>query len=403
MTEQSKSKELIELEKKYLAPNYKPLDVVISKGKGVWVYDADGKKYMDFLAAYSALNQGYCHKRILKAAIEQMKTVTLTSRAFRNDQLPLWGKEICELLGYEMVLPMNTGAEAVETALKAARRWGYKYKNIPEGKAEIIVCDGNFHGRTTTIVSFSTDEEYKQGFGPFTPGFKVIPYGDADALRNAVTANTVAFLFEPIQGESGVKIPKDGFIKEVRKICDDNKMLMIADEIQSGLGRTGKLLSCWHEEVKPDMVTLGKALSGGFYPVSAVVASKEILIVFDPGSHGSTYGGNPLAAAISREAMRVLVEEKLVERAEELGKWFFGKLRKIKSKHVKEIRGRGLWFGIDLYPEAGGARKFAEALMKEGLLVKETHTHTLRLAPPLTITKKELTDAYNILKKVLEA
>ncbi len=395
------SSELIALESKYVAPNYKPLDVVIAKAEGVWVWDVEGNKYMDFLAAYSALNQGYNHPKIKQALIDQLENVTLTSRAFRNDLLGVFAEKLCNLLGYEMMLPMNTGAEAVETAIKAARKWGYTKKGIAPDKAEIIVCEDNFHGRTTTIVSFSTEEEYKEGFGPFTPGFKVIPYGDAEALRNAITENTAAFLFEPIQGEAGVRIPPDGYIAEVRKICDENNVLMIADEIQAGLGRTGKLLTCWWEDVKPDMVCLGKALSGGFYPVSAVVSSREILSVFGPGQHGSTYGGNPLASAVAIAALDVLVEEKLPERAQELGSYLMSKLETLTSSNIKEIRGKGLWFGIDLTEESGGARKFAEALMERGLLVKETHKYTLRLAPPLTITKEEIDWAFEQLKAVL--
>ena len=396
-----RSEELIALEKQYLAPNYKPLDVVIAKGEGVSVEDVDGNRYMDFLAAYSALNQGYMHPRIKAAMIDQLDKVALTSRAFRNDQLPLLAKELCDMTGFEMMLPMNTGAEAVETAIKAARKWGYKVKGVEDGKQEIIVCDDNFHGRTVTIVSFSTEEDYKEGFRPFTPGFISIPYGDAKALEDAITENTVAFMFEPIQGEAGVRIPPDGFIKDVRRICDENNMLMIADEIQSGLGRTGKMFAFEWEEVRPDMVTIGKALSGGFYPVSAVLASKAILSLFGPGQHGSTYGGNPLGCRIAREAMAVLVEEKLVERSAEMGVAFLERLKAIDSPHVAAVRGRGLWFAIDLKPEAGGARRFAEALMEKGLLVKETHTHTLRLAPPLTITQEELDWAFDRLCEVL--
>jgi len=401
MTSKKRSEELIALENEYLAPNYKPLDVVIAKGDGVNVEDVDGKKYMDFLAAYSALNQGYMHPRIKNALIDQLDNVALTSRAFRNDQLPLLAQELCGMTGFEMMLPMNTGAEAVETAIKAARKWGYRIKGVEDGKQEIIVCNDNFHGRTVTIVSFSTEEEYKEGFRPFTPGFKSIPYGDIKALEDAITENTVAFLFEPIQGEAGVLIPPDGFIKDVRRVCDENNMLMIADEIQSGLGRTGKMFAFQWEDVRPDMVTIGKALSGGYYPVSAVLSSKEILSLFGPGQHGSTYGGNPLGCRIAREAMAVLVEEKLIERSAEMGVAFLERLKAIDSPHVESVRGRGLWFAIDLKPEAGGARRFAEALMEKGLLVKETHTHTLRLAPPLTITQEELDWAYDRLCEVL--
>ncbi len=392
---------LMELERRYLAPNYKPLDVVIERAEGVWVVDTEGKKYMDFLAAYSALNQGYLHPRILKAMIEQAKKCTLTSRAYRNDQLPLFAKELCEMSGFDMMLPMNSGAEAVETALKSARLWGTKVKHVPEGKAEIIVCENNFHGRTVTIVSFSSDEEYREGFGPFTPGFRIIPYGDAGALEDAVTENTVAFLVEPIQGEAGVLIPPDGYLKEVRDICTDNNMLFIADEIQSGLGRTGRMFACDWEEVRPDMICLGKALSGGFYPVSAVVGNRDVLSLYTPGQHGSTFGGNPLASAIAREALAVLREEKLIERAAELGDYMRKKLDGLNSPLVKEIRGRGLWFGIQLIPEAGGARQYCEKLMEDGLLCKETHEHTIRLAPPLVITGEEIDWALERVFRVL--
>ncbi len=397
-----RSKEMIELENQYVAPNYKPLDVVIESGQGVWVVDAEGNKYMDFLAAYSALNQGYVHPRIKEAMIEQLQKCTLTSRAFRNDQLPYYAKELCEYTGMEMMLPMNSGAEAVETALKSARLWGEKVKGIAPGKCEIIACKNNFHGRTIAIVSFSSDEEYREGFGPFTPGFKVIPYGDIQALKDAITPNTAAFLFEPIQGEAGILIPPTGFLKQVREVCDENNMLMIADEIQSGLGRTGRVFACDWEEVKPDMITIGKALSAGFYPISAVVGSRAVLSLYQPGQHGSTFGGNPLACAIARAALDVLKEEKLVERSAELGEYLAGRLNELNSKHVKEIRGRGLWFGIELHPEAGGARKFCEQLMSMGLLCKETHTHTIRLAPPLTITKEEIDWALERIFKVLE-
>ncbi len=395
------SRELIELENRYVAPNYKPLDVVIERGQGVWVYDADGKKYMDFLAAYSALNQGYVNERVLNAMIEQAKKCTLTSRAFRNDQLPYFAKELCELTGYEMMLPMNSGAEAVETALKLARLWGEKVKGVPKNKTEIIACNNNFHGRTISIVSFSSDEEYREGFGPFTPGFSIIPYGDIEALKAAITPNTAAFIVEPIQGEAGILIPPAGYLKQVRELCDAQNVLFIADEIQSGLGRTGKVFACDWEGVRPDMITLGKALSAGFYPVSAVVSSKAILSLFFPGQHGSTFGGNPLACAVAREAIRVLKDEKLIERAEELGTYLKERLEALNSPKVKEIRGRGLWFGIELKPEAGGARQYCEQLMDKGLLCKETHVDTIRLAPPLTITKEEIDWALERLFEVL--
>jgi ornithine--oxo-acid transaminase len=396
------TREIIELEDKYGAHNYHPLDIIISRAEGVWVWDINDKKYMDFLAAYSAVNQGHCHPRILKAMMDQAKRVTLTSRAFRNDQLSLFYKKLADITGMEVSLPMNTGAEAVETAIKAARKWGYDNKKIPAEKAEIIVCENNFHGRTTTIVGFSTEEDYKEGFGPFTPGFKIIRYGDISALKSAVTKNTVAFLFEPIQGEGGIIIPPDGYLKAVSDICKENNILMIADEIQSGLGRTGKLFAYQHEDgVQPDMLIIGKALSGGFYPVSAVVSSKEILNVFKPGSHGSTFGGNPLACAIACEALDVIIDDNLSERSAELGEYLMDLLLSIDSKYVKEIRGRGLWVGIELEKEAGGARRFCEALMDEGLLCKETHENVIRLAPPLVITKEEINWAFSKIEKVL--
>lgn len=385
-----KSREFIEMEDNYGAHNYKPLDVVITAGKGVWLEDVEGKKYMDFLAAYSAVNQGHCHPRIVKVMQEQASKLALTSRAFRNDQWPLLAKELSELTGYEMVLPMNSGAEAVETAIKAARKWGYKVKGVAEDKAEIIVCDGNFHGRTITIITFSPEEQYKDGFGPLTPGFKMIPYGDADALEKAISPNTVAFLVEPIQGEGGVVVPPAGFLKKARELCTKNNVLLVADEIQSGLGRTGKMFASEHEGVRADMVTIGKALSGGMYPVAAALASKEILGVFNPGDHGSTYGGNPLGSAVAREALKVIVDEKLCERAAELGDYLMAQLNKIKSPHVDLFRGKGLWIGIVLKKEANGARRFCEAMMGKGVLAKETHWNIIRLAPPLVITKEEI-------------
>ena len=384
------SKEYIELEEKYGAHNYHPLDVVINKAEGVWVYDVDGKKYLDCLAAYSAVNQGHCHPRIVKALKDQAEKVTLTSRAFRNDQLPFLYKELCELTGYQMVLPMNSGAEAVETALKAARKWGYKLKGIKENEAEIITCSNNFAGRTISIISFTTVDQYKDGFGPFTPGFKIIPYGDSGALEKAITKNTAAFLVEPIQGEGGVIVPPDGYLKKAFDICKKNNVLFIADEIQSGLGRSGKLFAFEYENIHPDVVIIGKALSGGCYPVSAVLASSEVLGVFNPGDHGSTFGGNPLAAAIARESIKVLLEENLIGNSFEMGKYFREKLRSIKSKHVKEIRGKGLFIGVELKPEANGARRFCEALMEKGILCKETHENVIRFAPPLIITKNEI-------------
>jgi ornithine--oxo-acid transaminase len=397
------SQDYIAIEDRYGAHNYKPLDVVITKGQGVWVEDIEGKKYMDFLAAYSALNQGHCHPRLVKVIQKQAERLALTSRAFRNDQLPLLAKELCELTGYEMMLPMNSGAEAVETAIKAARKWGYQIKGVKADKAEIIVCNGNFHGRTITIVTFSPEQQYKEGFGPFTPGFKTIPYGDADALEKAITPNTVAFLIEPIQGEGGVVVPQKGFLKRSKEICEKHNVLFVADEIQSGLGRTGKMFASEHENVRADMVTIGKALSGGMYPVSAVLSSKEILGVLKPGDHGSTYGGNPLACAIAREALKVIVDEKLCERAAELGDYLIQQLQRIKSPHVDSYRGKGLWIGIVLKKEAGGARRFCEALKERSILTKETHWNIIRLAPPLVITKKEIDWALERIEQVLGA
>jgi ornithine--oxo-acid transaminase len=389
----------IELEDQYGAHNYHPLDVVIEHAEGVWVYDVEGNRYLDCLASYSAVNQGHCHPKILKAMIEQARRVTLTSRAFRNDQLPLLYQELHDLTGFEMALPMNSGAEAVETAVKAARKWGYKLKGIPDGKAEIIVCANNFHGRTVTIVSFSTDEQYRDGFGPFTPGFKVIPFGDANALRAAITPNTCAFLVEPIQGEAGIVFPPVGFLKEAAAICRENRVLLIADEIQSGLGRTGKLFAYMHEGITPDVVIVGKALSGGFYPVSAVLASKEVLGVFRPGDHGSTFGGNPLACAIARAALRVLVSENLIQRSAELGDYFLTKLKTLRSPHIREVRGKGLWIGIELDVPA---RPYCEALKELGILCKETHEHVIRIAPPLVITREDIFWAFERIKRVIE-
>ena len=391
--------ELIALEEQFGAHNYHPLDVVIERAEGVWVYDVEGKRYLDCLAAYSAVNQGHCHPRILATLIQQSSRVTLTSRAFRNDQLPLLCKELHELTGFEMALPMNSGAEAVETAVKAARKWGYKVKGIPEGKAEIIVCANNFHGRTVTIVSFSSDEQYRDGFGPFTPGFRIIPYGDAEALRAAITPNTCAFLVEPIQGEAGIVMPPAGYLKEAEAICREHRVLFMCDEIQSGLGRTGKLFAYMHENVKPDVLIVGKALSGGFYPVSAVLASKEVLGVFKPGDHGSTFGGNPLACAVARSALRVLVEEKLVERSAELGAYFLGLLQSMRSPDLKEIRGKGLWIGIELLSPA---RPYCEALKDVGILCKETHDRVIRIAPPLTITREEIDWAFGRIRRLVE-
>jgi ornithine--oxo-acid transaminase len=399
VTETTHAQELIALEEQFGAHNYHPLDVVIERAEGVWVYDVEGKRYLDCLAAYSAVNQGHCHPRILATLIQQSSRVTLTSRAFRNDQLPLLCKELHELTEFEMALPMNSGAEAVETAVKAARKWGYKLKGIPEGKAEIIVCANNFHGRTVTIVSFSSDEQYRDGFGPFTPGFRIIPYGDANALREAITPNTCAFLVEPIQGEAGIVMPPAGYLKDAEAICRENRVLFMCDEIQSGLGRTGKLFAYMHENVKPDVLIVGKALSGGFYPVSAVLASKEVLGVFKPGDHGSTFGGNPLACAVARSALRVLVEEKLVERSAELGAYFLGLLQSMRSPDLKEIRGKGLWIGIELLSPA---RPYCEAWKDVGILCKETHDRVIRIAPPLTITREEIDWAFGRIRRLVE-
>jgi ornithine--oxo-acid transaminase len=396
------TQDYIDMENRYNAHNYQPLDVVLTRGNGVWVEDVDGRRYMDFLAAYSALNQGHCHPRLVKVMVEQAARLALTSRAFRNDQLPLLARDLCELTGYEMMLPMNSGAEAVETAIKAARKWGYEVKGVKDEQAHIVTCHGNFHGRTITIISFSPEEQYRDGFGPFTPGFELIPFGDAAALEAAITPNTVAFMVEPIQGEGGVVVPPQGYLKKAREICDRHNILLITDEIQSGLGRTGKLLAAEHEGVRADMVTIGKALSGGMYPVSAVLADKSVLCVFSPGDHGSTYGGNPLACAVAREALRVLVDEKLVERAAELGDYLMSRLHEIESPHIKQIRGKGLWIGIVLKPESGGARRFCEALMHHGVLAKETHWNIIRLAPPLVITREEIDWALERLANVLQ-
>jgi ornithine--oxo-acid transaminase len=393
------TQDFVELESRYGAHNYHPLDVVIERAEGVWVYDVEGRRYLDCLAAYSAVNQGHCHPRILQTLQEQARKVTLTSRAFRNEQLPLLYKELHDLTGFDMVLPMNSGAEAVETAIKTARKWGYKVKGIPADKAEIIVCANNFHGRTVTIVSFSSDEQYRDGFGPFTPGFKVIPFGDANALREAVTPNTCAFLVEPIQGEAGIVIPPKGFLREAAAICRANRVLLMADEIQSGLGRTGKLFAYMHEAVTPDVLIIGKALAGGFYPVSAVLASREILGVYKPGDHGSTFGGNPMGCAIARTALRILIEEKMVERSAELGAYLLTLLQTLRSSDLKEVRGRGLWIGIEL---RSPARPYCEALKAEGILCKETHDRVIRIAPPLVISRQEIDWAFERITRVIQ-
>lgn len=396
-----RSQYFIDLENRYGAHNYHPLDVVVESAKGIWVTDVNGNRYMDCLSAYSAVNQGHAHPAIAQAMMEQIGKVTLTSRAFRNDQLGLFYQELCELTGFERALPMNSGAEAVETALKAVRKWGYKIKGVPEGQAEIIVCQNNFAGRTITIVGFSTEAQYQDGFGPFTPGFKVIPFGDADALEAAITPNTVAFLLEPIQGEGGIIVPPDGFLKRAREICTANNVLLVTDEIQTGLGRTGKLFAFEHEGIRPDMVTIGKALSGGYYPVSAVLASDEILGVFHPGDHGSTFGGNPLACAVARAALKVIVEEKLIDNAEEVGAYFRERLEEINSPHIKEIRGKGLLIGVELHESAGGARRFCEALQEAGILCKETHHTIIRFAPPLVIQKADVDWAIERIHQVM--
>ncbi len=381
------AQELIGLEERYGAHNYHPLDVVIERAEGAWVYDVEGKRYLDLLAGYSALNQGHCHPAIYKAMCEQAKKVTLTSRAFRNDQLPLLYQELHEMTGYEMALPMNSGTEAVETALKTARKWGACVKKIPAGQAEIIVCSNNFHGRTISIVGFSSEEQYRSGFGPFSEGFKRIPFGDAQALREAITPNTCAFLVEPIQGEAGILVPPDGYLREVAEICKANDVLLMVDEIQSGLGRTGKLFAYMHEGISPDVVIIGKALSGGFYPVSAVLASRAVLGVFQPGDHGSTFGGNPLASAVARAALKVVVEEKLSERSAELGAYALERLKGLKSEKIVEVRGKGLWIGVELKVPA---RPLCEALQERGVLCKETHSTVIRLAPPLVISQEDL-------------
>lgn len=396
-----RSEDYIKLENEYGAHNYKPLDVVLSRGQGVWVWDVDGKKYLDCLASYSAVNQGHCHPKIMQTMIEQCKKLTLTSRAFRNDQLGLFYEELCKLTNSHKVLPMNSGAEAVETVIKAVRKWGYKVKGVPKDQAEIIVCENNFHGRTITLVGFSTEEHYREGFGPFTPGFKIIPFGDAEALESAITPNTVGFLVEPIQGEAGIIIPPDGYLRKAKSICEKNQVVFILDEIQTGLGRTGKLLAEQHEGIEADISVVGKALSGGFYPVSVVLSNTEILGVLRPGEHGSTFGGNPLACAVARTALRVLIEEGMIENSASMGAYFLGELKKIRSPLIKEVRGRGLMIGVELFPEAGGARLYCEKLMNIGVLCKETHDHIIRLTPPLIITKEEIDWALERIEDVL--
>jgi ornithine--oxo-acid transaminase len=396
------TKQYIALEDEYGARNYHPLDVVIQRGEGIWVEDVEGNRYLDCLSAYSALNQGHVHPRILKALKDQAEKVTLTSRAFRNDQLPLLYKELSEWTGYEMSLPMNSGAEAVESALKLARKWGYQKKGIPRYQAEIIVASGNFHGRTISIITFSTETLYRDDFGPFTPGFVTVPYGDAEAMEKAINSNTAAILIEPIQGEGGVLIPPQGYLKKIRKMCTENNVLFIADEIQTGLGRTGRLFACDYEEVRPDVIIIGKALAGGFYPVSAIIADEPILGLFTPGEHGSTFGGNPLGAAVARESIKVIREEKLVENSALMGEYFMERLVEIPSPHVKEVRGKGLLIGVELKNEAGGARRFCEELMKKGILAKETHEKVIRFAPPLIIKKEDIDWAIPRIRETLQ-
>lgn len=396
------SKFYIDVEDLYGAHNYNPLDVVLERGKGIWVWDVEGNKYIDFLSSYSAVNHGHCHPRMVKALANQGKKLTLTSRAFRNEQWPMLAKELCDMTGFELALPMNSGSESVETAIKAVRMWGYKKKGIPQDKAEIITCANNFHGRTITIIGFSTEPLYKKDFGPFTPGFVSVPYGDIEALEKAINPNTAGFLVEPIQAESGIIVPPEGYLKEAREICSKSNVLFMDDEIQTGLGRTGKLFAYEHEGFKPDVLIIGKSLGGGCYAVSAVLAQREVLGLVTPGTHGSTFGGNPLACAVARESLRVIKEEKMAENSAEQGNYFIKKLKKIKSKHIKEVRGKGLLIGIELNQNAGGARRFCEALKKEGLLCKETHETVIRFAPPLIIKRKELDWAFKKIKKVFK-
>ena len=386
---------------KYGANNYKPLPVVLERGEGAWVWDVDGKKYLDCLSAYSAVNQGHCHPAIVKAAQEQVARLTLTSRAFHNDQMGPFLHQLCDIAGFAKALPMNSGAEAVETAIKAVRKWGYKVKKIPEGKAEIIVSAGNFHGRTTTIISFSTEPQYKDGFGPFTPGFKIIPFGDAAALEKAITPNTCAFLTEPLQGEAGVIVAPDGWLKRIREITKKHNVLWVDDEIQTGLGRTGKMFAWQWEGARPDALIVGKAVAGGMYPVSAFIADDNVMSVYTPGDHGSTFGGNPLGAGIGRAALKVLVDEKLADRALELGNWFMGELRKIETSSVVEVRGKGLLIGVEIKVDAGAARPYCEALAERGILCKETHDQVVRFAPPLTVSKADLQWALPKIAEVL--
>jgi len=398
-----KSQDYINLEEELGAHNYKPLDVVLHRGEGIWVWDVEGNKYMDCLSAYSAVNQGHCHPKIMGTLITQAQTLTLTSRAFRNDQLGLLYKELCEMTNSHKVLPMNSGAEAVETVIKAVRKWGYQVKGVPRDQAEIIVCENNFHGRTITIVGFSTDKPSRENFGPFTPGFKIIPFGDSEALEAAITPNTVAFMVEPIQGEAGVIIPPDGYLQKARSICSQNNVVLVLDEIQTGLGRTGKLLAEEHEGIEADLTLIGKALSGGFYPISAVLSNREVMDVLRPGEHGSTFGGNPLACAVARSALKVLVEEHMIENAAAMGDYFLTNLSSIRAPHIKQVRGRGLMLAVELMPDAGGARKYCEKLMSMGLLCKETHQDTIRFAPPLVVSRDEIDWALDRIESALRS
>ena len=402
-TTASRTTDLLAEVDQYSANTYHPLPVVIDRGDGVWVWDVEGNRYMDMLSAYSALNQGHGHPTILEAARAQLDKLTLTSRAFHNDQMGPFLRELCEATGFEQALPMNTGAEAVETAIKMVRKWGYQVKGVPADQAEIIVCDNNFHGRTTTVVGFSSEEQYRAGFGPFTPGFKLIPYGDSDALSAAINENTVGFLFEPLQGEGGVVVPPEGFVARSRELCDKHGVALMADEIQTGLGRTGRLFCCDWESVRPDVLIVGKALGGGVYPVSAAIADSEYMSVFEPGDHGSTFGGNPLGAAVGRAALKVILDERLPERSDELGSWFMEQLRAIDAPHVQEVRGKGLMIGVVIKESSGTARPFCEALDEKGVLAKETHHQVIRFAPPLTVTQEELEFALGKAREVLKA
>jgi ornithine--oxo-acid transaminase len=387
---------------RYSAHNYHPLPVVIERGEGVWMWDVEGRKYLDMLAAYSALNQGHRHPAIIAAARQQLDRLTVTSRAFHNDQMGVFLKALCDVTGFSRALPMNTGAEAVETAIKMVRKWGYQRKGVPEGQAEIIVCENNFHGRTTTIVGFSSEDQYRDGFGPFTPGFKLVPYGDADAFAAAVTPNTVGFLVEPIQGEGGVVIPPEGYLARTAQICRENRVAFMADEIQTGLGRTGRMFACDWEDVRPDVLIVGKALGGGVYPVSAAIADDEFMDVFHPGDHGSTFGGNPLGAAVGLASLGVIVDERLPQRSDEMGRWFMDELRAIASPHVEEVRGKGLMIGVVIKESSGTARPFCEALQSRGILAKETHHQVIRFAPPLVIEQSVLEEALVDIREVLK-